>query len=141
MTINKMKSMNSEKGSAKVKLVIVLVVLFLVAHAGYNYIPIAYEGQSFKQELQTAVLQGMAVPVGMTMTDSVKGRVARAAAHNNLPPNAFIQVKQTNNIVQAHVAYSKQINLLPFGLFKYNYEFNHIATPTGFLFKEAIATQ
>ena len=141
MTNNKMKNINSEKGSAKVKLIIVLVVLFLVAHAGYNYIPIAYQGQSFKQDMQTAVVQGMAVPPGMTVIDSVKGRLQRAAALNNLPPDTFIQVKQANNIVQAQIIYSKQINLLPFGLFKYNYQFNHIATPTGFLLKEAVATQ
>ena len=141
MTNYKMKQKNSEKGSAGVKLLIVLSVIFLAAHAGYNYIPVAYEGQNFKQELQTAVVQGMAVTPGVTIGDSVKGRVMRAATHNNLPPNAYIQVKQTNNSVQAHVAYTKQVNLLPFGLYKYNYEFNHVATPTGFLFKESAPIQ
>ncbi len=58
----KMKHKDSEKGGASVKLVAVLVVLFLVAHAGYNYIPVAYEAESFKQDMQTAVVQGMATP-------------------------------------------------------------------------------
>jgi hypothetical protein len=141
MTHNKMKNRNSEKGSASIKLVAVLAALFLAAHAGYNYIPVAYEGQNFKQEMQTAVVQGMAVPPGMTMGDMVKGRLKRAAAQNNLPPDTFIQVKPANNSIQAQVAYTKQINLLPFGLFKYNYQFNHIATPTGFLLKESAPTQ
>jgi hypothetical protein len=141
MTHNKMKNGNSEKGSASIKLVAILLVLFLAAHAGYNYIPVAYEGQNFKQEMQTAVVQGMAVPAGMTMGDMVKGRLKRAAAQNNLPPDVFIQVKPANNSIQAHVAYTKQVNLLPFGLYKYNYQFNHVATPTGFLLKESAATQ
>lgn len=56
------KNRNSEKGNAKVKLVAVLVVLFLIGHAAYSYIPVAYEAEYFKQEMQTAVVQGMAVP-------------------------------------------------------------------------------
>ena len=127
---------NSEQGSAKVKLAAVLTVLFLIGHAGYNYIPVAYEGENFKQDMQTAVVQGMAVPVGMTINDMVKGKLQRAMASNNIPPDAYVQIKQANNTVQAHVAYSKQVNMLPFGIYKYNYQFNHIATPTGFLLKQ-----
>ena len=99
---------NSEKGSAKVKLVAVLVFLFLVGHAGFNYVPVAYEGESFKQDMQTAVVQGMAVPSGITIADMVKGKLQRAMTSNNIPPDAFVQVKQTQNSVQAHVAYTKQ---------------------------------
>jgi len=126
---------NSEQGSAKVNLAVVLSILFLLAHAGYNYIPVAYEGENFKQEMQTAVVQGMAVPAGITINDMVKGKLQRAMAANNIPPDAFVQVKQINNSVQAHVAYTKQVNMLPFGIYKYNYQFNHVATPTGFLLK------
>jgi len=130
------KNKNSEQGSAKVKLIIVLLVLFLIGHAGYNYIPVAYEGENFKQEMQTAVVQGMAVPPGITVSDMVKGKLQRAMTANNIPHNAFVQVKQVNNTMQAHVAYTKQVNILPFGIYKYNYQFNHIATPTGFLLKD-----
>lgn len=141
MTNKKVKSRHSEKGSAKVKFALVLIALFLIGHAGYNFIPVAYEGQNFKQEMQTAVVQGMAVPPGMTMNDAVRARLQRAALHNQLPANTSIEVKQVNNVIQAHVIYSRQVDLLPFGLFKYNYEFDHTATPTGFLLKESIATQ
>ena len=130
------KNRDAEKGSAKVKLVAVLAVIFLIGHAGYNYVPVAYEAENFKQEMQTAVVQGMAVPAGMTMSDMVKGKLQRALAANNIPPNAFVQVRQVNGSMQAHVAYTKQVNILPFGIYKYNYQFNHIATPTGFLLKE-----
>ena len=33
----------SERGGAGVKLAFILVALFLIAHAGYNFIPVAYE--------------------------------------------------------------------------------------------------
>lgn len=132
-TANKNKS---ERGGAGVKMTIVLVVLFLVGYAAFNYIPIAYEGQNFKQEMQTAVVQGMAPIGGMTMTDTVKAKLQKALSSNNIPPDAIVQVTQTGNSVQAHVAYTKQVQMLPFGMYKHNYNFDYTATPTGFLMKQ-----
>jgi len=126
----------SERGSAGVKLTIVLAVIFLIAHAGYNYIPVAYEGENFKQEMQKAVLQGMAVVNGMPPTVMLKGKLERALVENNIPSDALIEVKQVKGTVHAHVEYTKQVNLLPFGIYKHNYNFDHTATPTGFLLKE-----
>lgn len=130
----KNENRQSERGSAGAKLLAVAVVLVLLANAGYQYIPVAYEGASFKQEMQTAVINGVSMPaVGKTAVDVVKDKIAIAAKNNNLPPNAVIQVKQLNNVVQAHVTYSKPVPILPFGLYTRNYEFDNVATPTGFL--------
>ena len=131
------KKQKSEFGGAGVKMAIVLVILFLIGHAAYNYIPVAYEGESFKQDMQTAVIQGVAMPnANITIVDAVRNRVQRAAAANNVPANALIDVKQMNGIAQAHVRYIKQIEVMPFGLYTYNYQFDNTATPTGFLFKD-----
>jgi len=131
------KHQKSERGGAGVKLTIVLLVLFLLAHAGYNYIPVAYDGESFKQEMQTAVIQGVALPgSNLTAVDVIKSKIYKAAANNNVPSNALVEVKPFNNIVRARVSYTKQVNILPFGIYKYNYQFDNTATPTGFLFKD-----
>lgn len=131
------KNQTTERGSAGVKLMIVLLVLYAVAHAAYNYIPVAYEGENFKQEMQTAVVQGVALPgSNLTAADTVKIKLKKAAVNNSLPSDAVIDVKPVNSVVQAHVRYVKQINMLPFGIYKYNYQFDNTATPTGFLFKE-----
>ncbi|MDQ3087448.1 MAG: hypothetical protein M3Q78_02495 [Acidobacteriota bacterium] len=129
------KDWRDERGGAGVKLAAVLVVLFLLAHAGFNYIPVAYDGESFKQEMQTAVVQGLALPNGGKPVEATKARILRAAAQSNVPADAFIEVKIVNAIIQAHVAYSRQAEILPLGLYTYNYEFDHTATPTGFLMK------
>lgn len=129
------KDWRSERGSAGIKLAAVLVVLFLLAHAGYNYIPVAYDGESFKQEMQTAVVQGLALPSGGKPVEATKARIMRAAAQSNIPPDAVVEVKSVNSVIQARVAYSKQVEILPLGFYTYNYEFNHTATPTGFLLK------
>jgi hypothetical protein len=134
---NLIKNQKPERGGAGVKLTMVLIVLFLLAHAGYNYIPVAYDGENLKQEMQTAVIQGVAMPgSNLTAVEVIKNKIYRAAANNNIPSNALIEVKPFNNIVQAHVSYVKPINILPFGIYKYNYQFDNTATPTGFLFKD-----
>lgn len=135
------KNRKFETGSAGVKLVVVLVVLFLFAHAGYNYIPTAYDGANFKQEMQTAVVQGMASPTGVPPTDMVKGKIQRAITANNIPADAVVQVKATNKNITAQVMYSKKVNILPFGIYTYNYQFDHTATPTGFLADDAASRQ
>lgn len=133
------KNKTSERGGAGFKLIMVLLTLFLLLHAGYNYIPVAYEGENFKQEMQTAIIQGVSMPgSNLTAVDVVKNRLQRAAVNNNLPANAFIEVKPFNNIIRARVSYSKMVNMLPFGLYKYNYQFDNTVTPTGFLFKDDV---
>ena len=129
------KDQQNERGSVGAKFAAVLVVLILLAHAGYNYVPVAYDGESFKQEMQTAVVQGLALPNGGKPLEATKARLLRVAAQSNIPEDAMIDVKMIKTVIQAHVSYSKQVNILPFGLYTYTYHFDHTATPTGFLLK------
>lgn len=124
-----------ERGGAGVKFLLVMLALVLAANAAFNYIPVAYQGESFKQEMQTLVVQGMALtPNAGNPVDVMKEKLARAAKDYELPP-AVINVRQVNNVTTAHVRYSKEVNVLPFGIYNYSYEFDHTATPTGFLMK------
>jgi len=114
-----------------------MVVLLLGLHAGCNYVPVAYEAESLKTEMQTAVVQGLAMPGKMNPAENVRTRIQKAIATNNIPVDAVIDVRQNGAALTARVAYTKQVNILPFGLYRYNYRFDHIATPTGFLLKDA----
>ncbi len=127
---------SSERGSAGIKFLIILSIIVLAGNAAVNYVPVAYEAESFKSEIGTAVLQGMALPGKVNPVENVKTRVARAAVANEIPADAIIDVKQSGNAVTAHVSYTKQVNILPFGIYKYNYVFDHTATPSGFLLKQ-----
>jgi hypothetical protein len=126
---------HGERGSASTKFFITMVFLGLVLHAGYNYIPVAYEAESMKAEMHTAVIQGLATPGKMSPVDNVKARVKQAAQINQVPADAVMEIKQAGNAITAHVAYVKRVNILPFGIYKYDYAFDHTATPTGFLLK------
>ena len=126
---------NREFGGAGVKFTMVLVVLFMLAHAGYNYVPVAYEGESFKQEMQTAVVNGLATARG-NPEDYVKAKLQRTIQDFELPPDTVLEVKKTGNVITAHAAYSKKVGILPFGMYDYVYEFDQTATPTGYLLKQ-----
>lgn len=126
----------SEKGSAGVKFMIILAVLLLAANAGYNYVPVAYQAESVRTEMQTAVLQGLAIAGKLNPIDNVKARIQKALQQNEVPADAVIDVKQSGNAITARVVYSKPVSILPFGIYKYNYAFDYTATPTGFLLKD-----
>ena len=127
----------SERGSAGTKFAITMVIIVLVANAGYNYVPVAYEAESVKSEMSTAVLQGLAMPGKMNPVENVKARIKRAFNVNNVPPEAFLDVRQTGNGITARVAYTKEIGILPFGIYKYNFVFDHTATPSGYLLEQS----
>jgi len=126
----------SERGSAGVKFAILLVVIVLAAHAGYNYVPVRYDAESLKSDMETAVVQGLALPGKMSPVDNIKARIQKSIAINNIPPDALVDVKQNGNSITAHVSYAQDVNILPFGIYKYAYRFDHTATPTGFLLKQ-----
>ena len=124
-----------ERGSAGVKFLAIFVVLFLVAHAGFQYVPVAYAGANFRQEMDTAVVKGLATSGSMRPLEVVAASIQRAMAENDVPPDAVVEIKPEGAVVRAHVMYARDVNMLPFGIYKYRYEFNHIATPQGYLLK------
>lgn len=126
----------SERGSAGVKFAIALAVIVLTAHAGFNYVPAAYDAESLKSEMSTAVLQGLALPGKVNPVENVKTRIQKAILQNNIPADAVLDVKMNASVITARVAYTKPINILPFGIYRYNYQFDHTATPSGFLLKQ-----
>ena len=127
---------SSERGSAGVKFAIFMVFLILAANAGYNYVPVRYQAESMSSDMATAVLQGMAMPGRINPVDNVRERIQKAAVANEIPEDAEIDVSQKGNVIQARVVYERTVSILPFGMYKFQYKFDHTATPTGFLLKQ-----
>jgi len=127
---------DSERGSASIKFVLVFVVIAAAAHAGCNYIPVAYQGASFKQEMDTAVVRGLGASGRINPLEAVQASIRKASGDYDIPPDALVDIKPVKGVIEAHVAYSKQINILPFGMYRYKYNFDYVARPTGYLLKE-----
>jgi hypothetical protein len=117
---------NGEQGGAGIKFLFIVLVLGVFANAGINYLPVAYQAANFRQ----------AAPGSMRPADVVKASLAKAARDNDIPPEAIIDIRPAGNVVQAQATYTRQVQLLPFGLYKYNYNFYYVAAPTGYLLKE-----
>ena len=129
---------HGERGAAGIKFLIIVTILLLVAHAGFNYVPVAYNAESFKQDMQTAVTQVTAMPNlgGGNPSENLKSRIKRAAASNEIPENLWMDVQPSKSGLQARVVFTQNVSILPFGLYTYKYYFDHTATPVGFLTKE-----
>jgi len=56
-------------------------------------------------------------------------------ADYEIPADALVEVKPVSGVVQAHVVYQREVNMLPFGLYKYPYDFDYTAKPVGYLLK------
>ncbi len=126
----------AERGAASTKFLLIIIGLVLVANAGYNYIPVAYNGANFRSEMDSAVVKGLAASGQMKPLDVVKASVTRAASVNNIPHDAYMDIKADAGGIYAHVAYRQEVPILPFGVYKYTYDFNYKATPTGYLLKQ-----
>jgi hypothetical protein len=135
-----MKKLNddriSERGGAAVKFLLIFIVIVLVGNAGFNYIPVAYNGASFRQEMDTAVVKALGSSGRIKPMDVVTASVRKASADHNIPDDAFVEIKPVNGVVEAHVIYTEKVNMLPFGLYKYDYNFDYVARPVGYLLKE-----
>lgn len=128
--------LSSERGSAAIKFLLIFLVLVLAANAGFNYVPVAYQGASFKQEMDTAVVKGISAAGRVKPMEAVAASIKKASFDYDIPDDAFVEIKPVNGVVEARVAYTRPVNMLPFGLYQYNYDFDYVAKPTGYLLKQ-----
>ena len=129
--------LKSERGEAGYKLLLFIIVVFLVGFAGFSYVPVAFQGANFKQEMETAVIKGMAMPTnGLKPVDATRFRLKNAMTENGVPDDAYLEVKEMKGVIRARVYYKKQVEILPFSLYQYDYVFDHTVAPTGFLLKQ-----
>jgi hypothetical protein len=122
-------------GSANTKLLVFAIVAIAVGHAAYNYVPVAFGGENLKQEMHTAVLSGTALPGTSNPVEVTKNRLIKFVRDNGYPQATTVDAKQANGVISATVRFSQEVNIMPFGIYKYNYVFDHSASPAGFLTK------
>jgi hypothetical protein len=126
----KAKSYRDQQGGTKLYALVAIVALFLLGHAAWNYIPVAYQVESFKEQMHNTILQVLASPHGANepLGEKLKKRMRVVANENSVPGNAVIEVSEAGNGLKARVRFTRQVDLLPFGLYKYQFQFDNTAS-------------
>ena len=118
---------SGERGSANLKFVIVMAIIVVTAYAGYLYVPVAFQANTFKDLMQHYT--DVAVAQGYQPT-WVKEQLLKSAPEYQVPAEAIITSAQRDNRIEVRVQYVKTIE---FPGYTYNYEFDHTVKSTAFL--------
>lgn len=118
---------NNEQGSARIKLIIFIVVVALLGYVGYLYIPVAIDAYYFKDTMQNTV--NLAVTQGYD-TAWVTDQLKKGGREYHVPEDAVITPAQRDNRVEVRVQFTRPIST---PVFTYNYEFDYTARSTAFL--------
>ena len=117
----------TERGSARLKFIIVIAIIALVAYVGYLFIPVAYQSYLFKDLMQHNV--DVASTAGYDPA-WVKNQLSKSAPEYGVPPDAIISPVKRDNRMEVTVQFTKPIE---FPGYTYNYDFDHTVKSTAFL--------
>ena len=116
-----------ERGSARLKFLMVIAVIGLIAYVGYVYIPVAYQSYLLKDLMQHDV--DVAATQGYPAS-WVSDQLRKSAKEYGIPPDAVIEPTQQDNRVVIRVQF---VRPMQFPGFTYQYTFDHTAISTAFL--------
>jgi hypothetical protein len=118
---------NSEQGGTRLKFLLVVTIIAVVAYAGYQFIPVAYNAYQLRDLMQHEV--DTAVALGKP-TSWITEQLVKSSAEYGIPPNAVITPQQQDDRMEVRVQFSQPIE---FPGFVYTYEFDHTAKSATFL--------
>ena len=120
---------DSERGSARLKFLVVVIVLAAVSYAGYLYVPVAYNAYLFKDLMQQKV--NAAVALGYPPT-WVRDQLIKSAPEYQVPTNVEITPEVQGQRMEVRAQFTRPIE---FPGYTYNYSFDHTVKSTDFLMK------
>ncbi len=121
-----MRMKNSERGGARLKFIIAIVVFAAVVYTGYLYVPIAVDAYYFKDVMQNKVDQAA---VQGYEPSWITDQLEKSKAELHVPPDAIITPGKNENRMEVRVQFTRPIS---FPGFTYNYQFDHTAKSTTF---------
>lgn len=117
----------NEQGSARLKLILFIAIVAIVAYAAYLYVPVAIDGYYFKDSMQNKV--NLAAAQGYD-TAWLADQISKSKAEFHVPEDAVISPAQNEGRMQVRVQFTRPIS---FPGFTYNYNFDYTAQSTSFL--------
>jgi hypothetical protein len=121
------KQRSNERGSARLKFLVVVLFLAAVGYAGYLYIPIAYQAYLFKDLMQHEA--DVAAANGYQPT-WVSDQLKKSLAEYSIPADAVITPVMKDSRIEVRVQYTR---VVPFPGYPYAYEFDNTVKSTAFL--------
>ena len=116
-----------ERGSARLKFLIVIAIIGALAYSGYLFLPDACNRFYFKDLMQHDV--DVAAAQGYPPS-WVKDQLAKSEAEYGVPANALITPTQREGRLEVRVQFTQPIQ---FPGFTYQWEFDYTAKSTAFL--------
>ena len=116
-----------ERGEGRLKFLITIAILAVVAYAGYQYVPVALKAYQFKDYMQQTVDKASALGQN---GEWVKTQLKASFNDYDVPPEATITTTQREGRLEATVQFTRPV-ILP--LYTYQYDFNYTARSTGFI--------
>jgi hypothetical protein len=120
---------SGERGGARLKFLIVVLILGAAGYVGYLYIPVAYNAYLYRDLMQTKV--DSAAALGRP-TSWVSDQLTKSGPEYEVPPEAVITPTTENDRMKVRVQFTKTIQ---FPGYTYVYDFDHTALSTEFLGK------
>jgi hypothetical protein len=117
-------SRHTERGEARVKFLVTIVLLAVVAYAAYQYVPIAIRAYQFKDFMQQTVDKAAALGQG---GEWVKTQLKASYADFSVPPDATVNSTQRDGRMEVRVQFTRPIPLL---FYTYQYNFDHTVKST-----------
>jgi len=122
-----MKVTQSEIGSARLKFMVVLAVIAVLAFIAYRMVPVAYHAYLFKDWMQHTV--DMAAAQGHQPA-WVREQLEKSLPEYEIPKNALIAPTTRDGRIEVRVQFTTPVE---FPGYTYEYEFDHTARSTAFL--------
>jgi hypothetical protein len=112
-----------ERGAGRVKFIITLLVVGVIAYMGFQYVPVAFQSYRFGKAIDENTDIASA---GGKNSEWLKAQIKQSAKDYSVPDNVSItEPVVRDGKIEVTVKFTRAINLLPF--WTYNYNFDHTA--------------
>ncbi len=109
---------HGERGSARVKFLVIISLVSIAAYIGYQYVPVAFQSYQYKDFMQMSVDKGAAMG---KPSEWIKEQLIKNGGEYGVPPNASISIEQNEGAMLARVQFKRPIELPGY---TYDYEFD-----------------
>ena len=126
MTKHRGSTRHNERGSARLKFIIVLVIAVVIIYVGYMYVPVAYGAYQFKDVMQTKV--DACATQGYDPAWA-KDQLVKSEIDYGVPSDAVITSTSRDGRIEVRVQFTRPLS---FPGYTYLYEFDQTVRSSAF---------